>query len=1324
MPNLEYKVKFTLEQLEAFNKIQEDLKNQTAKVQQLTEAYNRLADSFKKAQNPAGAAGGGGGPFKAMEEGIKNLLGKIPVIGSTIQHISEPIGQMAEAFKKASGVGGMAAGAIAGGLAGIATAAVTASHAIAEFAGFQTRLAKLDAVLANNGLMTEAYREKLVKLSEQFQDTTGVASERWLTVLQRLTQFGAKPENIDKYATAVKNLAGIMGGSVERAGMIFTRIMQGHSAGLARWGLNFQHTGDKAKDFAAAVAQINEMGTGVMESQLTTINGLMTNLKNQSSEVMKNLGAKISETGFFQQVLKGWGMGLAWIKEKTNTKLPGTEGIENKGETVAPSMGHDEEEMHKYKLTQEEAAQSIRMATEAVHAQREALELHYKSIKDIIDAQKELSMAQLDSADGLSPVERVERKQAIEAKHEADVYNNDRARRQAELQNAKDLLDATGTASTMAFQSSQKAKKRIEDREKAAQEQKVAALRVAALDKEAEQVEKDRAPDYSPFAPKGFGEGIAGGIYRMFGGLNPSQDTGENYKNNKRENAKRKERRDKIPEELKQAREDLKKRNEELEAFNDTDSQGTQDTQRLKQAIQETDKKRLAYEEAVQKYEQTVTKTTSEQAAKDAERVLKLAAQKLHNAIEEEKVAREVSVDKEKSLETEAELVSKMEEQAQNYQAQQSALDDIYESKKAQLMLDIQSAEAAGRATEAKRAELANLQKENDLRKAGVADQLKLLDAEKKIALELLPKARQGRQVRHEIERRLGGGDVESLLQKEGMGGVEQVEGLLSQLKSLDPARWKKLAKKFIGRRTPDEIDRLTQGERNTASGIANEKTDEYRRLKPTELPPNVPVELDSRVTTLKTGNVTIDHANVNINPIGTGIGVGANGPQLPASLLGIPARAGGGPVRSGEPVLVGEKGPEIFVPTSQGEVISNHLSSRLSSQMPRAFEDSTSSVKGVGLGVLSSWVANHIKLPNWLTKSRSLWGKAATVAGDAAAFVGNESVNGLDLMGSPVGKNIVKSAPGVLGKAAGLAGDLLPTVAKGALGVAAMGVNFDSLAGGQYGDPTRAKIEKDMTISDEEIKSQRGIGAAYERGDLSSAPEISPEPLGPVDQPMKRRERDELAWETKIREARRTPPEIPYPYEEQGPPVYPVSPTPPPVAPPHGVDFVSSSDPRAGHDPNYAANKAAQDAAARALLIANTEGYHALDMGTGLTTPGAPPTRRAPATGSFSAINRAYTTDAYGNRTYDQPQADGFHQPFVNRSYTTDAHGNRTYDTNMSSKKKRDAAVGADQTPMDAEQLKRRKGQGGLGGGGGVVDVRIVNNHLEISGNVAKTRY
>jgi hypothetical protein len=58
-------------------------------------------------------------------------------------------------------------------------------------------------------------------------------------------------------------------------------------------------------------------------------------------------------------------------------------------------------------------------------------------------------------------------------------------------------------------------------------------------------------------------------------------------------------------------------------------------------------------------------------------------------------------------------------------------------------------------------------------------------------------------------------------------------------------------------------------------------------------------------------------------SPGGGGLGTGLiNGiSSIVTSLLGAPGRATGGPVGAGRPYVVGESGPELFVPSSSGRI-------------------------------------------------------------------------------------------------------------------------------------------------------------------------------------------------------------------------------------------------------------------------------------------------------------------------------------------------------------------------------------------------------------------
>ncbi|RJF90789.1 tail tape measure protein [Sphingomonas cavernae] len=68
--------------------------------------------------------------------------------------------------------------------------------------------------------------------------------------------------------------------------------------------------------------------------------------------------------------------------------------------------------------------------------------------------------------------------------------------------------------------------------------------------------------------------------------------------------------------------------------------------------------------------------------------------------------------------------------------------------------------------------------------------------------------------------------------------------------------------------------------------------------------------------------------AEIASNAIGNGIGamlggggLASAGANILSTLLGVPGRATGGPVSPGRAYLVGERGPELFVPTSSGSV-------------------------------------------------------------------------------------------------------------------------------------------------------------------------------------------------------------------------------------------------------------------------------------------------------------------------------------------------------------------------------------------------------------------
>lgn len=71
-------------------------------------------------------------------------------------------------------------------------------------------------------------------------------------------------------------------------------------------------------------------------------------------------------------------------------------------------------------------------------------------------------------------------------------------------------------------------------------------------------------------------------------------------------------------------------------------------------------------------------------------------------------------------------------------------------------------------------------------------------------------------------------------------------------------------------------------------------------------------------------GDIAAQAVSAGLGSIGLGSGAGGIAGSLTTlvgSILGLPGRATGGPVSPGRGYLVGERGPELFVPTSAGRV-------------------------------------------------------------------------------------------------------------------------------------------------------------------------------------------------------------------------------------------------------------------------------------------------------------------------------------------------------------------------------------------------------------------
>ena len=225
------------------------------------------------------------GVFAKMGEELKGLLDKIPGVGAFTR--------MLNGSTLWAGLGLGAGGALFAGL----------KRSIAEFDKIQSSVIRLERTLANFGQMTPQYSAFLQDLAGTISEETATAGEEWIDVLTRLTAAGANKGNIEQYATAVRNLAGILNGDINQAGMVFQRAMMGNYDQVSRLGIAFTATGDKARDLESFMEAVAQQGGGLLEDRLQTVSGKAARLSEAIGAVFEGIGNFVSQTGIVQDSL-------------------------------------------------------------------------------------------------------------------------------------------------------------------------------------------------------------------------------------------------------------------------------------------------------------------------------------------------------------------------------------------------------------------------------------------------------------------------------------------------------------------------------------------------------------------------------------------------------------------------------------------------------------------------------------------------------------------------------------------------------------------------------------------------------------------------------------------------------------------------------------------------------------------------------------------------------------------------------------------------------------------------------------------------------------
>jgi hypothetical protein len=395
----------TRAELTGARQVEEQLQRDIGKAKALGNDFTELEAKLKRVQGAIAAAGKPAGPS------MGDMFGKI----------REGLGDVIPGFATLDGIiskfAGGAMGAIAGGFTLIASGLSGAKKAIEEFTEAEVHVAKLDAALAQTGNLTDEYREQLQELANQFQKTTGVAEEKWLSVITRLTQFGADPSSINKTVEAVKNLAGLLGGDVETAANLVSRAMQGNYEVFARYGIVVEDAGSETEKFDKLCTQLALRGGGQLEATTKTLSGRFNDLKASTSDVFKAIGRGIADTGVLQTGLEVLGNAAEWYADKLGGAIKRTEGLGNAAITTKQQID-GATPSDSFAKSVERIKKAAQEATEQLEKMRAKLEATKSAEDQIADAEKGQKIAEIDAAVAsgkMSKVEAAMRKGVIES---------------------------------------------------------------------------------------------------------------------------------------------------------------------------------------------------------------------------------------------------------------------------------------------------------------------------------------------------------------------------------------------------------------------------------------------------------------------------------------------------------------------------------------------------------------------------------------------------------------------------------------------------------------------------------------------------------------------------------------------------------------------------------------------------------------------------------------------------------------------------------------------------------------------------------------------
>ena len=344
--------------------------------------------------------------FKTELASVQSALGNqswLSKFGAELQGYAAKIPGVGEAMRALNG----ATGPLSQGFMVLSAAVTAAGVALHEFAKAEAAVTRMDAALANMGMLTDTNRVAFQGLAKELQETTGVARDEWYSILERLIKTGkVQVDQVEQHTTAIKNLAGLLGGDITTATHLYTMALQGNFSMLGRHGIVLNENATATEKLADLQRQAAQRGAGILEAQTQTLTGAFKAAGHGVAELTMSIGGWLASILPVRAVAQGIGDSLSYWGEQIGMVVPQLDGLENKVGAVsetAPKAGKHLKQLADYTAALATATEN---SATALERENTALATAAKAAEEKLKAQQKLKLAELEARDDLTPQQK------------------------------------------------------------------------------------------------------------------------------------------------------------------------------------------------------------------------------------------------------------------------------------------------------------------------------------------------------------------------------------------------------------------------------------------------------------------------------------------------------------------------------------------------------------------------------------------------------------------------------------------------------------------------------------------------------------------------------------------------------------------------------------------------------------------------------------------------------------------------------------------------------------------------------------------------------